>query len=294
MQNKNIGIIGAGFAGVAAAYYLSKHARVVVLDAGGIGSGASGASTGLLHPYAGEKGRKSWHAEEAMAVTRELLNIAAEEMHRPVADYRGILKKGICIGAGEDVEILESDLFWIRSGITVFSQLYLEGLWRAAQKRGAQLHVQKVEKLSDLQHFDGIVIAAGKGVFDFPECAHLKINAVRGQALLCRLEKPLERSEVAKQYTAVTEDPSICHVGATYERGSRSDIPNLAEAVRLLQPTQEVLGVRAGVRVTNPAHYFPILEKVDARTWVMTAFGSRGLLYHAYFAKMLASQIFPA
>ncbi len=289
MQNKNIAIIGGGFAGVAAAYALSKNTHVTLFDAVGIAAGASGASTGLLHPYAGEKGRRSWEADSAMEASKELLEVAAREMGQPVADYRGILKKGSCIGAGDDVEVLGEDLFLIRSGITVFPKLYLEGLWKAAQKNGAKLQIQKIGRLNELEAFDRIILAAGVGIFDFPECAHLKINAVRGQAVACRLEKPLERSEVSKQYRAVTEDPLVCHVGATYERGSRSDVPHREEAVRLLQPSLPILSVRAGVRVTNPAHYFPILERINPQTWALTAFGSRGLLYHAYFAKKLVS-----
>ena len=58
----------------------------------------------------------------------------------------------------------------------------------------------------------------------------------------------------------------------------------------LLQPETEVLDCRAGIRVTNPAHYFPILEQINPKTWVMTAFGSRGLLYHAYFGKQMAER----
>ncbi|MBS0615929.1 MAG: FAD-binding oxidoreductase [Verrucomicrobia bacterium] len=290
----NVAILGAGFAGLAAAYFLSEEFKVTVLDAKGLGGGASGVSTGLLHPYAGEKGRKSWHAEEAMGEAKLLLKIAEMELGRLVADYGGIVKKGACIGAGDDVEVLGEDHFLIRSGITVFPKLYLSGLWKAAVRRGAELKIQKIEQLSELESFDYIVLAVGSGIFHFPEGEHLKINAVRGQALVCRLNGPMERSLVAKQYTALTEDPLVCHVGATYERGSRSDEPDLAEAIRLLQPSHEVLGVRAGVRVTNPAHYFPILEKINAKTWVLTALGSRGLLYHAYFAKMLASQIVSA
>ena len=48
---------------------------------------------------------------------------------------------------------------------------------------------------------------------------------------------------------------------------------------------------RAGIRVTNPAHYFPILEQIDPKTWVVTALGSRGLLYHAYLGKKLSLSI---
>jgi glycine/D-amino acid oxidase-like deaminating enzyme len=53
----------------------------------------------------------------------------------------------------------------------------------------------------------------------------------------------------------------------------------------------EVVDCRAGVRVTNPAHYFPIIEQVDPKTWAVTALGSRGLLYHAYLGKKLKEKL---
>ena len=68
------------------------------------------------------------------------------------------------------------------------------------------------------------------------------------------------------------------------------DHTSLETAIHLLRPHLPVLGAKAGVRVTNPAHYFPIVEKLDERSWVVTALGSRGLLYHAYLAEQLALQ----
>lgn len=50
----NIAIIGAGFSGLALAYFLlQSSAHVTLFDAVGIGGGASGIATGLLHPYPG-------------------------------------------------------------------------------------------------------------------------------------------------------------------------------------------------------------------------------------------------
>jgi glycine/D-amino acid oxidase-like deaminating enzyme len=115
----------------------------------------------------------------------------------------------------------------------------------------------------------------------------LKINFVKGQVLTCVLEKPLERSISAKRYIALTPDERVCHLGATYERDFTDDKPCKEIAIDLLKPETEVLDCRAGIRVTNPAHYFPILERIDPKTWVVTALGSRGLLYHAYLGKKL-------
>src|SRR5262249_24092657 len=116
-------------------------------------------------------------------------------------------------------------------------------------------------------------------------------NFVKGQVLTCQLKEPLERSFCAKHYMAVTEDPYICHFGSTYERDFVDEMPCLATAIHLLKPTLPVLHCEAAIRVTNPAHYFPILEEISPKTWVITALGSRGLLYHAYLAKQLAAKL---
>jgi glycine/D-amino acid oxidase-like deaminating enzyme len=289
-----IAIVGAGFAGLSAAWHLSRDHKVYIFDAQGIGAGASGASTGLLHPYPGEKGRLSWKADEAMDAARTLLKISEGEMGRPVANYAGILKQGICLNPGPDVEKLGEDLYFIRSGITVFVRPYLEGLWKACEKKGAKLKIQTIETLQELEEFDAVIICAGAGIRNFPECRHLKINFVKGQALVCKLEEPMERSVVAKQYVALTERPDICHLGATYERDFTSAEPDLETAVKLLQPKTEVVECRSGVRVTNPAHYFPIVEKIDAKTWAVTALGSRGLLYHGYLGQLLTQVVLSA
>ncbi|MFS8563308.1 MAG: FAD-binding oxidoreductase [Rhabdochlamydiaceae bacterium] len=164
---KTIGIIGAGFAGLAAAYHLSKEFEVSLFDAQGIGKGASGASTGLLHPYPGEQGRKSWKADEGLAATIRLIDIAEQEMGKPIANRNGIIKMGECVGAGEDVEELGKNHFLIHSGVTVFVDSYMEGLWKACQRRGVQLYVEAINKLEDLDRFDYVIVAAGLGFVVF-------------------------------------------------------------------------------------------------------------------------------
>lgn len=270
---KTIAIIGAGFAGLAAAYYLAERFAVTLFDQKEVGGGASGVSAGLMHPYPGEKGRRSWFADEGMEESRKLLKIAEGEMGRPVADYNGILRL---------------DLGLIPEGVTVFTKLYLEGLFKACQKRGVELVVKKIGDLQEVDGYDLVIIAAGAGVREF---AKLPVNFVKGQVLTCRLEKPLQNSICAKHYTAVTEDRTVCHYGSTYEREFTNEAPCLQTATALLKPNLPILGCQAAIRVTNPAHYFPILEQINPKTWVITALGSRGLLYHAYMAKKLAERL---
>ncbi len=284
---KKAAVIGAGFAGLAAAYFLSEKYQVTLLDQKGIGAGASGISSGLLHPYPGEKGRLSWHAEEAMAMAKKLIQEAEDALGRPVANRNGILRLGPILNPGPDVVELGPEKYLITSGMTVFPKLYLQGLWLVCQKRGVKLQIEKVGSLEALQGYEMVVLAAGAGIRSFKEQEKLKINFVKGQILTCALEEPLERSISSKIYTALTEDPLKCHVGSTYERDVIDEIADQEKAVSLLKPTLPVLDCRAGIRVTNPAHYFPILEKVGSHHYVITALGSRGLLYHALFGSRL-------
>lgn len=284
---KKIAVVGAGFAGLAAAYFLLEKYQVTLFDHQGIGGGASGISSGLLHPYPGEKGRRSWHADEAMAATRQLLEIAQHEINEPVAHFGGILKIGECTSAGPDVEKLCDGTYLIHSGVTVFPKAYLPGLWKACEKKGAQLEIKKIESLKELKAFDTVLLAAGGGIRAFSECHDLTVNFLKGQVLTCTLEKPLERSISSKIYQAITQDPHKYHRGATYEREFTDELPDLETAVRLLKPDTTVLDCQAGIRVTNPAHYFPILQQIDPKTWIITALGSRGLLYHAYFGQKI-------
>lgn len=284
---KKAAIIGAGFAGMAAAYFLSEKYQVTIFDQKGLGGGASGISSGLLHPYPGEKGRLSWHAQEAMAATLKLLDAAEKALGQPVAVRNGILRLGPILTPGPDVIELGPEKFLITSGVTVFPHLYLQGLLKICEAKGATLKMEKIESLDSLSGYDLIILAAGAGIRSFKEKEGLKINFVKGQILTCKLETPLERSVSSKIYTALTRDPLKCHVGATYERDVIDEVPDKEKAISLLNPSLPVVDCRAGIRVTNPAHYFPIMEQVGRTCYVITALGSRGLLYHAYMAANL-------
>jgi glycine/D-amino acid oxidase-like deaminating enzyme len=287
---KKAAVVGAGFAGLAAAYFLSEQFQVTLFDQKAIGAGASGISSGLLHPYPGEKGRPSWEAEEALLLAKKLIQEAEKALGKPVAHRGGILRLGPILNPGSDVTQLGPDKFLINSGMTVFPSLYLQGLWLACEKRGAIFKIEKIESLDALEGYDFVVLTVGAGICAFKEHAILKIGFVKGQVLTCSLNEPLERSVSSKVYTALTEASLQCHIGATYERDVINDVPDLEKAMRMLKPTRPVVDCRAGVRVTNPAHYFPIMRQIGPYHYVITALGSRGLLYHALMGARLLIQ----
>lgn len=306
---KKIAIIGAGFAGIATAYFLLKstEASVTIFEADRVGAGASGVCSGLLHPYPGLAARRSFKAEEALGITKQLIGIAEEHTPKVVACRQGILRKSInldqrdrltshCIEWG-DVEQIEQDLFLIHSGITVLSANYLEGLTAALIKMGAELVIQKIQALEELKSFDHIVIAAGYGVRQFPECQHLKLKFLKGQALCLEGKPPAGKSLISRGYIAHLGSGSHFELGSTYEREFADDLPNLSVAKDLLKdklatcPEAKIVECRAGVRVAAHDHYVPIIEKIAPNAHVFTALGSRGLLYHGLYGRNLAQAI---
>lgn len=307
-----IAVIGAGLSGLSACWHLLEaHHEVTLFDSIGIGGGASGVSSGLLHPYPGEKGKRSWHATECLQATEHLLAIASEAVGKSVILSKGILREALNDEQAEqfslytdyfrDVVKVEEKLFLITSGMTIHTTLYLEGLWKACQARGALLRLQKIETLAELDHFDQILIAAGEGTFAFQECQGLPIKGIKGQLLTCRLPSDFnypEYSRISKGYTAIGRMENCLEVGATYERSYASSLPDLEKAMRELGakvkhlcPDAEIIDCRSGIRIARKGHYLPLLKQLSEKCWVLTGMGSRGLLYHAFYGQQYAASL---
>jgi len=305
-----IAIIGAGFTGLALCWHLLQKqvARIVLFDTNGIGGGASGLATGLLHPYPGEQVRRSRFADEGLQATNALLSVAEEALQKEVVSRKGILRRAMDASQAAllaergalhgDIEQLDASTFLITSGMTVYAPLYLEGLWQACAKKGAQLEKRSIASLQELDQYDCIIIAAGAGIKAFPECAALSVNYIKGQVLSYSLSG-LEKSIIAKGYITRDVSGTRIHAGATYEREFVSANPDRTRAEELLLPHfkkhfpeldgLQAIDCRAAVRVVRKGDYFPLIQRINPKTWAVTGFGSRGLLYHAYLAEQLSA-----
>ena len=307
-----IAIIGAGFVGLAVAWHLLEKGgnEVVLFDPKGVGGGASGVATGLMHPYVGEGARRSDLSDEGLRATHALLDLSEQTLGIPVCSRGGILRiaqsekqlKQLRAHVNEygDVEEISPGHFLITSGVTVYCRRYLEGLMAAIEKKGGRLVQEAVTGSQSLSEFDRIVIAAGAGIRGFTECSLLPVNFVKGQILRCKVpiaRAPFERSIIGKGSVGMSEDPSYCYLGATYEKGVVTDFPDIEVAKAQLLPkisrffpeagSLEMEGCWAGIRVTKRGHYFPVIAEVRTGVWVITGLGSRGLLYHGYIASQL-------
>lgn len=307
-----IAVIGAGLSGLSIAWHLMKSGQcaVTLYDTEKGGAGASGIAAGLMHPYAGEDAKRSFMATEGMAATRALLAVAQRKSRVPLACDGGILRFPQTEEARErlvshavaygDVE-QRGEAFWLKTGMTLFSKRYLESLWLALEEKGVVFHPHHVTDLAELKGYDHVVLALGAGVVAYPEASFLRLELLKGQVLVCRVPEglePLPLSVVGKGYIAKTEEARLYLLGSTYERGAKSDRADLERAKEELLPkiaafypdvrAFELEGCRAAFRVMRKGHYHPILVRLNGSTWLCTALGSRGLLYHALLGEILS------
>lgn len=324
---RRVAIIGAGFSGLGLCVHLLKRGgiEVTVFDPKGVGGGASGIASGLLHPYPGESARLSWRGKEAMQAATALVEESSQALGKKVADRAGILRIALTEKqekAFQERAEVEEDVEWwsaekcrsavsgahfcpgifIRSGQTVHPKLYLEGLWNVCSTLGATLEKREVE-LSELTDYDQVVIAAGSGIRKFKECQNLAVKFNKGQLLACKKPAHLRHgfSVIGKGYLALSESQERCYLGSTYEHTFRTEDPCMGEAtdqifsrIGTFLPSYgsfEVEDCLSGMRVSNQKTYLPLAGRLKENLWAFTAMGSRGLLYHSFLGKKLAEAL---
>ncbi|MBN9378224.1 MAG: hypothetical protein BGO14_06115 [Chlamydiales bacterium 38-26] len=330
-----IAIIGTGLSGLATGWFLlqnpvlSSSIQLTFFDSKGIGGGASGVAAGLLHPYAGASAKLNRHGWEGFKSTLMLLDVAARQLNKPVARQDGLLRIALSEKQLTDFWLSSEkyqEVRWmsaaettakvpylspypgifISESITVDCPLYLEGLWQACQRRGARFEVSKIDSPTQLSNFDCVVFALGAEVNNLLTDP-LPIKGIKGQILCTTWPSSYPFPSFALNSQAyIIQDKGNCIVGATYERGYKNHEPDIDRAYQEIMPKAkalipvlgetELLSCRAGIRASTPDH-MPLIKKLDARHWVITGMGSKGLLYHALYAenlvKMMISELIP-
>lgn len=307
-----VAVIGAGFAGFAVAWHLlNQGIDVCCIDQEELGHGASSVAAGLLHPFPGKWGKRSFASDEAMKEAFVLIDAAEKALGSPVHRKEGLFrcvmsdsqKEAYLASAKENQDIsfiqhpeLGAGL-WIPEAVVVYSKKYLEGLKKACGPRLEWISKQMMS-LEECEGFDHIVLANGYGVFSF--FPNLKLKATKGQLLVCKWDQKLPFSLAGDGHITAMEDPEFCQIGSTYERQFLNAEVDPFKALLLQQKVArfyppamlfKVIEIKSGVRVSPQEGYLPMAEKVAKNTWVLTGFGSRGLLYHGLFGKKLAEAI---
>lgn len=325
-----IAVIGAGFAGLALAFYLKeyKNCQITIFHKDLIGQGASGASSGLMHPFSGEKCRKAPMADLGMQSSLELLRQVEQASHTSIFKAGGIIRPAtdemqehfyklraeehqeiVWQNAAKTLELLPQvktiGSLFIASGITVYAEAYIQALYTLLLDFGVTFKHKPIHHSQELALFDQIVIATGSSTLDLEEFSHLPLRRNKGQILELswpKSLKPLDYSIVGHIYITKGHSERSCFVGATYERGDLSEECNLDSAKNLLMPkaialineldNEQIVSIKCGFRTSSIDNIWPIAGKIkDRNQWIFTGLGSKGLLHHAWIAKALANAI---
>jgi glycine/D-amino acid oxidase-like deaminating enzyme len=325
----NIAIIGAGFSGLAVAWYLLQNPNVhlTIFDPAGIGGGASAIAAGLLHSYAGLHSKLNWKGREGYQASLSLLETSSQQLKLPVYAKSGLIRialtaanekaYGLCAERYEDVDWLSTNelqtlipyvaakpAIFTRSALTVNSSLYLQGLWKFCLLKGSLLEKIQIFSLEELKKFDFIIVANGAAIGQIVELQQVPITTVKGQILELTWPKdllPLPCPLNSQAYIIMNSDNQTCVVGATFEKKSKTSQPDIDFAIQDLLPkavamipalkNAKVVSCKAALRASTLDHK-PYIKKFNNNCWILSGMGSKGLLYHALFAQQISYDIF--
>ena len=215
---------------------------------------------------------------------------------RKIIISKGVVKKfAPRLKKFDDVVMEEGDAL-IEDAYTIDVRAYREGL---KDLIGREHFVEKV--VEDLSQVEGWkVLALGYGVkelLNLPNLMYRKGQQYIGQK---KVAPSKYGSIVGRGHVSFLGGDKVC-LGSTYETDFEDDSVDEAfaeyEICKKMEPWYAPLGdvvdkeFVSGVRVGQDTTYLPLVEEVAEKTLVFTGLGSRGLLYHAYYGKIVADKV---
>lgn len=282
-----IRIVGAGLAGLALAHFARPHYEIRLYSTG---PSASAMGYGLLHPYGGARAKLNRHGHEGMAASLALIPSSA------------IYKKGL-IRLGSDLPHLSSletslsarELQQRNPGLAPSPGVYIEEAYVIDMERYLGRLSEGLEIRNRLEEWGDITLWAPGAQCPF-------VKKVKGQKLRLHFPDHGLTDALSGPCYIIPLNKDELIVGATYERETLNWTTDLPKAKSYLFPKLkellpgfdeervEVTHCFAGLRATTPDH-LPMIRQLDARNWLYTGLGSKGLLYHALYAKTLIEQL---
>jgi glycine/D-amino acid oxidase-like deaminating enzyme len=325
LQNKaKIAILGAGFSGLALSWFLLNTPNPPEVTLISNGNEASRMSAGILHKYMGLHAKLNPLANEAEKEAQALLAACEPYATSPLILNQGLIRIALteqqitsyqkCTASYPDVKWLDNCQsldrnappypgIFIESGLTVNAKEYIDALQRACIEKGLLTEFKTIRNQDSLAAYDHIIGAMGALTPSLEPFQTLPIHPLKGQLIEIQWPKdlpPLPHTLISQVYMAMSEDNTKVIVGATYEHHFDSPAPNpqlaidflLPKALELYPPLagMPILAVTSGIRGTTPTR-LPFAKVLSPRFSILAGMGSRGLLYHAYFAKQLAVEI---
>jgi len=278
---QNYNIIGAGLAGLATAYSLkqaSPDANITLYDQKGIGAGASGIASGLLHPYPGPTHRPAAFAYKALHEALKLIHFSKTPIKQTIIRRPKNQTEHVNLAK---LSQKYPNLSWsppnltIQNAYTLDTPTYLHNLYTA-------LNVPLIiDTIAHPEKLPGITILTTGASTKDPT-----LQIIKGQ-----------RIDIAPQPHTIIQHGYLTthHFGATYEHKYNNSDPDPTTADALLRPkwhamnlgTYKPLRYLAGLRCTQKGTTLPLIKKLTPSLYLYTALGSRGLLHHAHFAHTL-------
>ena len=283
--------MGTGLAGLATAQLAKRQGHAVqVLSKG---PSASMVGAGLLHPFGGTRAKLNRFGLEGMKeslqlipqsaiVQRGIIRLAIDDELKSNFQATGLPWLSAKEVTDRNPGAPSVPAIFIENGYVIDMKAYLEHLSRG-------LEINTPEKEADIT-----IWAIG---------AHSdQVKKVKGQTLKIKM-KDHGIHETLNSHCYIIPQPEGILVGATFERDAIDWEPNLEQAKQLLFPKLkqmipqfdeskiESMECAAGVRATTPDH-LPFIKQLDSKNWLITGLGSKGLLYHALYAKQLLQRVF--
>ncbi|MEO0560262.1 MAG: FAD-dependent oxidoreductase [Bacteroidota bacterium] len=295
-SDSTIVIAGAGLAGACAALALADSHRVIVLDSGRVGEGASGAAAGLVNPFMGRKAKPAWHYREALDALHATLDAAGAAdlflpsgVLRPASDDRQ-LEAFKASAQNNGLAWIEADAvaerwpevqaphgaLWIPEGGSVDLTAMVRACVKAAETRGVEVHEhrrligwqhrnQQLIAITDYEPIeaDRLLLTLGDGARHLPELATLPLHRVKGQTV--ELAPSSTDLPAVSGGVYVVPRPDRVLVGATFEHHFEDLRPDPVASSRLVGRAQQLVPTldgavraeRVGVRLTVPTSASP-------------------------------------
>lgn len=312
-----IAVVGAGLAGLAFAWHyhkLNPSMSVTLFDPSPAHLRTS-ALANLLYPHAGLRSKLNWQGLESFFQSIDLLKeiqiYSTQPLYRSIpllklaytSDHVKEFKKAAEQTSSfrwNNVTPYPKPGLWIDPVVQVNGQEYLIALEKALLNQGLSFE-RRWFAPGEEQLFDQVIYATG---FHSKELwPNLPFNGLKGQALILKWPQHflLDHCVIGdKLHVIPSFDQKTLYIGNTFEREFLDSKPSLEVAKKLLWQgaktlfpklqEEDIIQVQSGVRLNIPG-YLPLLEKLNRRCWLFTALGSKGLLYHAYLAKILANAV---
>lgn len=261
-----VAILGAGFAGLATTWFLMYHSQgsvtVDLYDPSPLGTGVSGISSGLLHPYAGKSAKRVADADKKITATNKLIHAATDAAGKSLVLSKGILRPAITLTQIEDFKkcalIHTADTTWwskeeceakvkglviphteggglyIKQALTLDAPAYLAALWQASALFGAQFHQTGLVGEKELRRYDHVIFAVGQATKSVKPLQSLPIELVKGQVVKLKWPEdlpPLPFSLVSEGHLVMQREGKTCLAGSTYERNFSSSGPDPEKAL---------------------------------------------------------------